>query len=117
MKKIKESNSKIKLECTNCFKSNHIVFNFAYITYSEEFGKEEKSVLIDRIMELSSVTFLELSRWDKHKGFENVYMTIRKDIPQLFEKEIGKFDGKYTIIRLYKNNIPTPRKNNWKNNK
>lgn len=108
MKKIKQEKKKIKLECTNCFKSNHIVFNFAYVTYCEDFGKEEKSTLVDRMMEVSSVTYLELMRWDRYKGIEEARINIKKEVPNEFNTDIEKFDGKYTIIRLYKNNYPTP---------
>lgn len=114
MKKIKQNNSKLKINCTNCFKSNHIVFNFAYTTYCEYFGKEEKSTLIDRMMEVSSVTYLELMRWDKYKGIEEERLNIKKEIPSRFNTDIEQFDGKYTIIRLYKANYPTPRKDNRK---
>ena len=110
MAKIKNTNNKIKNTlCTNCFKSNHIVFNFAYITYSDNFEKEEKSTLIDRIREVSSVTYLELMRWDKYKGLEEERLKINKDIPGNFVRDIQEFDGKYTIMRLYKHNNPTPR--------
>lgn len=113
MKKIKQSSNRIKINCTNCFKSNHIVFNFAYMTYCEHFEKDEKSVLIDRMIEMSNVTYLELMRWDKYKGIEEERVKINKAIPVGFNTDIEEFDGKYTIIRLYKHNYPTPRKNNW----
>ena len=109
MAKIKKHTNKIKSSlCTNCFKSNHIVFNFAYISYCDNFGKEEKSVFVDRIQEVSSVTYLELLTWDKYKGIEEERLKINKEIPMRFEKDIEVFDGKYTIMRLYKNNEPTP---------
>ena len=114
MSKIKSNKSKLKLECTNCFKSNHIVFNFAYLTFYENFEKDDKCTLIDRMMELSNVPYLELMRWDKHKGFEEVRLDIRKEIPNEFNLQIERFDGKYTVMRLNKSNYPTPRKNNWK---
>ena len=118
MPNIKRNNKKLKKNlCTNCFNSNHIVFNFAYITYCEHFGKEEKSTLIDRIFEVSSVTYLELMRWDKYKGLEEEKLSIKKEIPIGFIRDIASFDGKYTIMRLYKNNNPTPRKNNRKTSK
>lgn len=108
MGKIKSSNNKIKLTCTNCFKSKHIVFNFAYVTYSDDFNEEEKKVLIDRMLEVSSVTYLELMMWDKYKGIEEERLKISKEIPIGFNSDIEEFDGKYTILRLYKNNYPTP---------
>ncbi len=114
MKKIKTNNRKIKLGCTNCFKSNHIVFNFAYLTYKDDFREEEKHTLVDRMFEVSSVTYLELMRWDKYKGIEEERLDIRKEIPKSFVNDIEEFDGKYTIMRLYKNNFPTPRKDNRK---
>ena len=109
MKKIKQNNKKIKINCTNCFKSNHIVFNFAYLTYKDNFGDSEKRTLVDRMLEVSSVTYLELMRWDKYKGIEEERLNIKKEVPSSFVTEIENFDGKYTIMRLYKNNTPTPR--------
>lgn len=108
MAKIKTRNQKIERMCTNCFRSNHIVFNFAYIVYDEEFGDVEKEVLVDRLREVSSVNYLELQTWGKYKGFEEVKVNINKQIPQRFVQEIQEFDGKYSIMRLYKNNEPTP---------
>ncbi len=109
MTKIKNKNYRLQNNiCTNCFKSNHIVFNFAYITYSDNFNKDEKSTMIDRMREISSVTYLELMRWDKYKGLEEERIKINKNIPIEFCRDIEQFDGKYTIMRLYKNNYPTP---------
>lgn len=108
MSKIKKKDNKIKPSCTNCFKSNHVVFNFAYITYQENFNREEKETLLDRMLEVSSVTYLELMRWDKYKGFEEERLDIRKEIPKGFNNDIEEFDGKYSILRLYKSNYPTP---------
>jgi len=107
--KVKQNNKKLNISnCTNCFKSNHIVFNFAYITYSDSFEKEEKTVLFDRIIELSSVNYLEMMRWDKYKGIEEERLKIRKEIPTGFINDIEDFDGKYSIFRLYKKNNSTP---------
>lgn len=108
MPSIKKNNTKISKNCTNCFRTNHVVFNFAYITYDEEFNDQDKKVFIDRIREISSVTYLELMAWSKHKGFEEVKVKIGKEIPKRFTEEIQNFDGKYSIMRLYKNNVPTP---------
>lgn len=108
MAKIKQKDNKVKISCTNCFKSNHVVFNFAYIVYDEEFNEEEKRAFIDRLREISSVNYLEMRTWDKYKGFEEIKIKINKEIPQGFNNEIEEFDGKYSIMRLYKNNTPTP---------
>lgn len=114
MSKIKKNNQKIKISCTNCFKSNHVVFSFAYVTYSDNFDNYAKQTLIDRMQEISSVNYLELSTWDKYKGFEEERVQISKNIPNGFNNEIEEFDGKYSIMRLYKGNEPTPRQNNRK---
>ncbi len=107
--KIKKNNQKINFSsCTNCFKSKHVVFNFAYVTYYDYFEKGEKAVLIDRIRELSSVNYLEMMSWDKYKGIEEEKLKIKKKIPEGFITDITDFDGKYSIFRLYKNNEPTP---------
>ena len=92
--------NKTKKQCTNCFKTNHIVFNFAYLTYKEYFDDEEKTILVDRMLELSSVPYTTLGSWGKQKGFEDVPVKIKKDIPTKFQSEIEKFDGKFSIIRL-----------------
>lgn len=107
MGKIKQGNSKIKINCTNCFKSNHIVFSFAYVTYKDNFDNLAKQTLTERLLEVSSVNYLELMRWDKYKGFEEERLSISKEIPRGFINEIQEFDGKYSIMRLYKNNEPT----------
>ncbi len=109
MSKIKKNTQKVKISCTNCFKSNHIVFSFAYITYDDDFDDYAKQTLIDRMQEVSSVNYLEIMRWDKYKGFEKEKVKIAKEIPNGFNNDIEKFDGKYSIMRLYKNNEPTPR--------
>ena len=101
-------NGKIKKECTTCFRSNHIVFNFAYITYEDSFEDMAKQTFIDRIREVSSVSYLELMAWPKYKGFEEIKTNIKKEIPINFKTDISEFDGKYSIMRLYKNNDPTP---------
>lgn len=57
--------------------------------------------------ELSSVSYMQLSLWDKYKGFEEVRLNITKEIPNNFQTDIAEFGGKYTVIRLYKNNNHT----------
>ncbi len=109
MATIKSNFKKIKPTCTNCFKSNHIVFNFAYVVYDKNFEDNDKVALIDRIREVSSVIYLELARWDKYKGFEEERLDIKKEIPKKFNEDIERFDGKFSVMRLYKNNQPTPR--------
>lgn len=108
MSRIKRDSPKVKAVCTNCFKSNHIVFSFAYVTYCENFDSHAKETLVERIQEISSVNYLELMRWDKYKGFEEERVRISKAIPEKFNSEIKEFDGKYSIMRLYKGNTPTP---------
>lgn len=108
MGKIKKEKKKIATTiCTNCFKSNHIVFSFAYVTYSDDFDNYAKQTLIERMQEVSSVNYLELMRWAKYKGLEEERLNISKEIPRGFVEEIQEFDGKYSIMRLYKNNEPT----------
>ena len=108
MPEIKKKDNKISKSCTNCFKSKHIVFNFAYITYDDDFCDTDKKMFIDRLREMSSVTYLELMTWPKQKGLEEVKVKIAKEVPETFINEIQDFDGKYSIMRLYKNNEPTP---------
>ena len=110
MKKNKKKNhgqEEIK-KCSNCFKSRHIVFSFAYLTYKKDFGKREAEVFFNRMIELSNVNYLTLRKLQKSVGFEEERLEMKKEIPSEFEEDIEIFDGKYTVIRLYKNNIPTP---------
>ena len=105
----KRTQQKENLEvCTKCFASKHIVFNFAYITYDKEFDDKARSTFYNRLLEVSTVPFVTLMTWHKNKGFEDVSIKVNKEIPPQFEKDIQKVDGSYTIIRLYKNNYPTP---------
>ena len=60
------------------------------------------------MIELSNVNYLTLRKLQKSVGFEEERLEIKKEIPSEFEEDIEIFDGKYTVIRLYKNNIPTP---------
>ena len=108
MKKIKKDIRLIK-ECNNCFSPTHIIFNFSFVNYMENFDKNHKAQLVDRIFELSQEPYLVVAQWPKDKGFENISLNIRKSIdPSFFESENRTFDGKYTIIRLYPNNNPLP---------
>ena len=84
-----------------------MVFNFAYITYEDDFDKDAAMAFHKRIREISSTPFNEMAKWSKEKGFENIPLKIRKDIPPGFEEEVEKVKGKYTVIRLYKSNYPT----------
>lgn len=108
MAHIKKNEIKLQKTCNNCYKTNHIVFNFAYIVFDEEFNDKAKTAFIDRLREVSSVNYLEMRAWAKYKGFEEIIIKISKEVPKRFEDEIQKFDGKYSIMRLYKNNEPTP---------
>ena len=45
--------------------------------------------------------------WDKYRGFEEIKLDIKKEIPNKFLSDISEFDGKYTVMRLYKNDNPT----------
>ena len=94
--------------CSNCFKSNHIIFSFAYLKYSKNLREKEALVFFERLKEISSVDYSELRKWEKFKGFEEIKVKINKEIPPEFETEIEKFNGKYTIFRLYKGNGITP---------
>lgn len=107
MAKIKKKEAKIVKQCTECFKSKHILFSFAYLVYNQNVEKNDIEALYNRMKELSSVSYMQLSLWDKYKGFEEVRVEIKKEIPNNFQIDIAEFDGKYTVIRLYKNNNPT----------
>ena len=107
MKKIKKDSRLIKENVS--FSPTHIMFNFSFLSYMENFDKNHKAQLVNRIIELSKEPYLVLAQWPKEKGFENISIEINKKInPNFFESENRTFDGKYTIIRLYPNNNPLP---------
>lgn len=103
--KREENNQKL---CSNCFKSQHIVFSFAYLSYTKDMTDKDIQAIWKRFRELSNIPYMELRDWDKVKGFEKVPLKISKMIPIKFEEEIQKFDGLYNVMRIYKNNNPTP---------
>lgn len=103
--KREENNQKL---CSNCFKSQHIVFSFAYLSYTKDMTDKDIQAIWKRFRELSNIPYMELRDWDKVKGFEKVPLKISKMIPIKFEEEIQKFDGLYNVMRIYKNNNLTP---------
>ena len=106
-KKIKKRETKLIKPCTGCFSPKYLKFNFSFITFDES-NKEDREQLIKRLIEISSEPYLVVSSWGKEIGFENVKVNIKKEISKNFEDGNRKFDGKYTIMRLYTNNNPTP---------
>ena len=107
MGKIKKREVKITKPCTNCFSPKYLKFNFSFITFDES-NKDDKAQLIKRIMEISKEPYIVVASWGKEIGFENVKVNISKQINPNFEDRNRRFDGKYTIMRLYTNNNPTP---------
>lgn len=108
MKSVKKKN-KIEKSYDNFNDLVYLKFNFSFITYDKDFNDIHKAKLINRIMELSSEPYLVIANRNKNVGFEHVYVDIKKKIDsRFFEYNIRKFDGKYTIIRLYPNNNPKP---------
>lgn len=107
MGKIKKREVKITKPCTNCFSPKYLKFNFSFITFDES-NKDDKAQLIKRIMEISREPYIVVASWGKEIGFENVKVNISKQINPNFEDGNRRFDGKYTIMRLYTNNNPTP---------
>lgn len=107
MAKIKKTKLKEKIENTT-FAPTHIKFNFSFITYCKDFEKEHKIQFVNRLFDLSKESYLVVSSWSKEIGFENVPLNIKKEIHQNFSNQYRKFDGKYTVIRLYTNNNPLP---------
>ena len=97
----------IDKKCTQCYNPTHIKFNFSFITYMDNFTDEHKAKMMDRLIEISKEPYLVVAGWRKDIGFENIKVEIRKEIsPKFFEGNNRKFDGKYTIIRLYPNGNP-----------
>ena len=107
MGKIKKREVKINKPCTNCFSPKYLKFNFSFITFDES-NKDDKAQLIKRIMEISKEPYIVVASWGREIGFENVKVNISKQINPNFEDGNRRFDGKYTIMRLYTNNNPTP---------
>ena len=107
MSKIKKQKLKEKIENTS-YELTHIKFNFSFITYCEDFDNEHKAQLVNRLFDLSKESYLVVSNWPKEIGFETIPLNIKKEIHPGFTKGNRKFDGKYTVIRLYTNNNPLP---------
>lgn len=107
MGNIKKREIKIVKPCTNCFSPKYIKFNFSFITFDKS-DKNDRTQLIERLIEISSEPYLVVSNWGRERGFENVKVNISKSIDPKFNDGNRKFDGKYTIMRLYTNNNPTP---------
>lgn len=107
MAKIRKSKLKEKVENT-FFEPTHIKFNFSFITYCDNFDDEHKVQFVNRLFDISKESYLVVSGWAKEIGFENVPLNIKKQIHPNFTNKNRKFDGKYTVIRLYTNNNPYP---------
>lgn len=107
-KKVK-SKPLISNVCTHCFSPTHLKFNFSFISYDDNFSDEYQLQFLKRIRELSSVTYLEMSSWDKKRGIEIEKVSIKKQIlPEFFEGNTHRNfeNGKYAIFRLYTNDNP-----------
>lgn len=107
MSKVKKQKLKEKIENTS-LELTHIKFNFSFITYCDNFDNEHKIQFVNRLFDLSKESYLVVSNWPKEIGFETVPLNIKKEIHPSFTNENRKFDGKYTVIRLYTNNNPLP---------
>ena len=107
MSKVKKPKLKEKIENTS-LELTHIKFNFSFITYCDNFDNEHKIQFVNRLFDLSKESYLVVSNWPKEIGFETVPLNIKKEIHPSFTNENRKFDGKYTVIRLYTNNNPLP---------
>lgn len=107
MSKVKKQKLKEKIENTS-LELTHIKFNFSFITYCDNFDNEHKIQFVNRLFDLSKESYLVVSNWPKEIGFETVPLNIKKEIHPSFINENRKFDGKYTVIRLYTNNNPLP---------
>lgn len=107
-KKIKKQNVRIEKICTHCFQPQYFKFNFSFINYEEELEDTDKIQLYDRLKQISSEPYIIVSNWNKNIGFENVKVNIKKEINPDFFDGNRNFDGKFTILRLYPNNNPTP---------
>lgn len=83
-------------------------FNLSHIVYDNDITNEDKIAIFDRMRCLSSETYLTVASWEKNIGFETINVNISKQIPNNFLKNNSNIDNKYTIIRIYTNNNPTP---------
>ena len=113
--KIKKSSQKISQKtCDNCFKPVYLKFNFSFLTHTDEgyFDDKAKVALLKRLLELSDQPFTTVNNYDKVRGLEYIdrsKLGIRKDLPSKFDDQNShrKFNNKFAIFRLYKNNNPT----------
>lgn len=117
--KKKKSNEKKTIEdIKGSYKFKYLKFSFSFLstnsTYNlKKMDKRMKSDLLDRIEELSSMTYMQLNALHKSKGFEEIKensfsITAEYKKDEFNEGGFRNKSDKFKIIRLYPNNNPLP---------
>lgn len=117
--KKKKSSEKTNIEdIKGSYKFKYLKFNFSFLsnnsTYSfKNMDKQMKADLIDRMEELSSMSYMQLSALPKNSGFEDIKESSFSIKAKFKEEQFndGNFrnkSDKFKVIRLYPNNNPKP---------
>ncbi|MDK0719586.1 hypothetical protein P7A74_16445 [Clostridium perfringens] len=116
--KKKKKTEKTKIEdIKGSYKFKYLKFNFSFLSNNKyglkKMDKQMKADLIDRMEELSSISYMELSALPKERGFEDIKSESISIEAEFKEKQFndGNFrnkSDKFKIIRLYPNNNPKP---------
>ena len=108
--KIKKNSPKIVKPCTDCFKPRYLKFNFSYLKNCD-IPENHKVKMFERMIELSSCTFVSLGNKDKKIGYEMIdkkELGYDRQFPQemteRFSLDVKK--PKIAIVRLYPNDNP-----------
>ncbi|EPY2302228.1 Uncharacterised protein [Clostridium sporogenes] len=105
-------------EIKGSYKFKYLKFNFSFLSTNSDYNLEKldehiKADLIDRMEELSSITYLQLASMPKSRGFEGIKessFSIKANYKKekFNEEDFRNSCDKYNIIRLYPNNNPLP---------
>ncbi|MGV3027079.1 hypothetical protein ACED96_15365 [Clostridium thermobutyricum] len=118
-RKKSKTNEKTNIEdIKGSYKFKYVKFNFSFLTTNNTYNfkkmdKQMKSDLLDRIEELSSMSYMELSSLPKEKGFEDINKNSISISAKFKEEQFNDGDfrnksDKFRVIRLYPNNNPKP---------
>lgn len=102
-------------ECNNNYEFTHLQFNFSFLTKNNKFGidsldAKKKSMLVDRVFQLSEPNYIDLMLWRKNIGYESMSeeeLRVPSFHPDFTKDDFRSQKGykeKYTIFRLDPNN-------------
>ena len=118
IKKKKQNKKKTIEDIKGSYEFKYLKFNFSFLSTNNKYNfkkmeNQMKIDLLDRIEELSSMTYMQLSSLPKEKGFEEIKEKSFSINAKYKEDEFndGNFrnkSDKFKVIRLYPNNNPYP---------